>query len=78
MEKGKDLQDDGRHPTDTVGEDDEEESDGDFDFIRCQRSGVTSPPDAQEQRRVHVDDHHDTACNMPNTIINRKQSISNR
>ena len=43
-----DLEHDSGQPTGYIGEHDEEESDGNFDFVAGQRRGVTRPADAGE------------------------------
>ena len=57
VRQGQDLEDDGGQPAETVGEDDEEETDGDFDFVGDQRRGVASASNAHEKTRVHGHDH---------------------
>ena len=58
--EGGDLERDGGQPARHVGEHDEKEPDGDFEFIRRQRRCVTRPTDAREQRQVHAN-HHQNA-----------------
>lgn len=59
--QGHDFQKDGGHPAEAVGEDDEKEADGYFDFVGSQRRGRPRPPDADKQRRVHAHNHQNAA-----------------